>query len=77
MVIRRILISAVMLGVGSMALAATSGTPEQQDACRPDVRKFCHHLKEADGDDAYLQCLEINRSDLSKPCSDMLKSYGK
>jgi hypothetical protein len=76
MTIRMILISTMILGLSSAALA-DSGTPEQRAACRPDVRKFCHKLKEADGDDAYLQCLELNRDSLSKPCSDMLKSYGK
>jgi hypothetical protein len=76
MTIRVILISAFILGVCPAALA-TSGTPEQEAACRPDVRKFCHHLKEADGDDAYLGCLELNRDSLSKPCDAMLKNYGK
>ena len=76
MTIRSLLISALIFGLSSTAFAA-SGTPEQQAACRPDVRKFCHHLKQADSDDAYLQCLELNRDSLSKACSDMLKSYGK
>jgi hypothetical protein len=76
MMIRRILAAAALLGLTSSMALATSGTPEQQAACRPDVRKFCHHLKDAD-DDAYLQCFELNRDSLSKPCSDMLKSYGK
>ena len=76
MTIRAIVISAAILGISSVALAE-SGTPEQRAACRPDVRRFCHKLKEADGDDAYLQCLELNRDSLSKRCSDMLKSYGK
>jgi hypothetical protein len=76
MTIVSILISAVILGVSSMAFA-DSGTPEQKAACRTDVRKFCHNLKESDGDDAYLQCFELHRDDLSKSCSDMLKSYGK
>ncbi len=76
MMIRRILTAAALLGLSSSMALATSGTPEQQAACRPDVRKFCHHLKDAD-DDAYLQCFELHRDDLSKACSDMLKGYGK
>jgi hypothetical protein len=63
--------------LSSTTFAATSGTAEQQAACRPDVRKFCYKLKESDGDDAFLRCLELNRSALSQPCSDMLKNYGK
>ena len=65
------------LGLSSATFAATAGTEEQQAACRPDVRKFCYKLKESDGDDAYMRCLELNRSALSQPCSDMLKNYGK
>jgi hypothetical protein len=76
MTIGWIFTSVVILGVSSIALA-DSGTPEQKAACRTDVRKFCHNLKESDGDDAYLQCFELHRDDLSKTCSDMLKSYGK
>jgi hypothetical protein len=77
MTIRAILISAAILSVSSMALADSGGTPEQRAACALDVRKFCHNLKESDGDDAYLKCLEINRSDLSAPCDAMLKNYAK
>jgi hypothetical protein len=76
MTIREILLSATIVSVSSMALA-NSGTPAQQAACRTDVRKFCHNLKESDGDDAYLQCFELHRDDLSKTCDAMLKSYGK
>jgi hypothetical protein len=76
MMIRKILILAITLGSCSMALA-DSGTPQQRAACAPDVRRFCQNLKDSDGDDAYLKCFELNRDDLSKPCSDMLKGYGK
>lgn len=76
MMIRRTLITVVVLGVSSMALANTSGTPDQRAACGPDVHKFCHKLKEADGDFAYLQCLELNRDSLTGPCSTMLKGFG-
>jgi hypothetical protein len=76
MIIRTALITALALGASSMA-RAESGTPEQRAACAPDVRQFCHQLKEADGDDAYLQCLELNRDKLSVNCVAMLKNYGK
>ena len=78
MMICRVVIAAALLGLSSpMAFAVThEHTKAEEDACRPDVRKFCHHLKDAD-DDAYLQCFELNRDSLSKPCSDLLKSYGK
>jgi hypothetical protein len=77
MIIRGILMSALILSVSSVAFAQESGTPEQRAACAPDVRRFCHKLKESDGSDAFLQCFELHRDDLSKRCSDMLKEYGK
>jgi hypothetical protein len=76
MLIRTILISAATLCVCSMAFAE-SGSPEQQDACRPDVRRFCHKIKEADGDSAFVDCLKANRAKLSKACRTMLESNGQ
>jgi hypothetical protein len=76
MMIRAVLISAAILGVSSMALAQ-SGSPEQQAACRPDVRKFCHKIKEADGDSAFVECLKANRAKLSKACRNVLESNGQ
>ena len=77
MIIRAILTTAIIASVSSMALAQQSGTAEQRAACAPDVRRFCHKLKESDGSDAFLQCFELHRDDLSKRCSDMLKEYGR
>jgi hypothetical protein len=80
---RSALLATMILGVTSPAAFAQSssntemGTPEQRDACGPDVRKFCYKVKESDGQDAYLQCLELNRSKLSARCVAMLQSYGK
>jgi hypothetical protein len=81
-IFRRMLIATMMLTAPTMALAETAtnqqmGTPEQRAACGPDVRKFCHKVKESDGQDAYLQCLELNRSKLSERCVTLLQSYGK
>jgi hypothetical protein len=80
--LRHALFAAMILGVPTIALAQAGGsqnmgTPEQREACGPDVRKFCHKVKESDGQDAYLQCLELNRSKLSAKCVAMLQSYGK
>jgi hypothetical protein len=61
----------------SMAFAdSDSDTPEPRAACAPDVRQFCKDVKEADGGNAYLQCFELHRDDLSAACSAMLKNYG-
>lgn len=82
MMLRGALLATMILGVSTIALAQSGdskdmGTTEQREACGPDVRKFCHKIKEADGQDAYLQCLEINRSKLSPKCIALLQSYGK
>ncbi len=74
--LRSMLLAAILL-CASTAAYADMGTPEQRAACAPDVRKFCHKVKESDGADAYLQCLELNRSKLSARCVGMLQSYGK
>jgi len=74
--ISRLLLSAVLIGVSSLALAE-SGTSEEQAACRPDVRRFCHAIKVQDGDEAFLGCLELHRDDLSEACRNVLKDHGK
>ncbi len=74
--ISRFLLSAEFFTISSLALAE-SGTPKEQDACRPDVRRFCHMIKEQDGDDAFLQCLELHRDVLSAACRKVLQDHGK
>ena len=74
--ISKLLLSAAFVGVSSLALAQ-SGTPKEQDACRPDVRRFCHMIKEQDGDDAFLRCLELHRDVLSEACRNVLQDHGK
>ena len=74
--IRKILAAALVLSLPSIALAA-SGTPAQQDACRPDVRHLCHKLAPDAGDDAFLKCLQANRAKLSAGCRGLLESNGQ
>jgi hypothetical protein len=76
MMISRLLLSAAFVAVSSLALAE-SGTPKEQDACRPDVRRFCHTIKAQDGDEAFLECLELHRDELSAPCRNVLQEHGK
>ena len=40
MMFRKVLLAVAFISLSSMALA-TSGTPQEQAACSPDVRKFC------------------------------------
>ena len=76
MTFRAILISAAILGLCSTVQAQT-GSSDEQEACRADVRKFCHKLKMADGNVAFLECLKANRDKLSKPCRAALESNGQ
>jgi hypothetical protein len=71
----KLLLSAAFVAVSSLAFA-DSGTPLEQAACRHDVRKFCHSLKEADGDEAYLHCLQAHRDELSAACRNVLTAHG-
>ncbi len=80
MSIRTALMSAALIATSlaaapSIALAQ-QGTPEEQAACRPDVRKFCHSVKESDGSQAFLQCLQEHREKLSQKCHAVLDSHG-
>ncbi len=65
----------LLVSVASPAFAA-SGTPDQQDACRPDVRRFCHQVRPDAGDSAFLTCLQANRARLSMKCRNVLESHG-
>jgi hypothetical protein len=52
------------------------GTPQEQAACRPDVRKFCHAVKPGSGNGAFLSCLQASRAKLSKACLTVLENNG-
>jgi hypothetical protein len=75
MTIRTILISSTMMVISTIAFAQ-SGAPDEQTACRSDVRRFCHKLTEADGTNAFLQCLQAHRDQLKSPCRAVLESHG-
>jgi hypothetical protein len=76
MLFRKIVMSAMLVTVSSFAFA-DSGTPEEQDACRPDVRKFCSKVDPSAGDEGFLTCLENNRDKLSKKCLQVLIDHGR
>jgi len=72
----KLLLSAAFIAVSSLALAQ-SGTSEEQAACRPDVRRFCHAIKVQEGDEAFLEFLELHRDHLSEACRNVLKDHGR
>jgi hypothetical protein len=67
MMFRRMLLLLTFVSCSSMVWAM-SGTPEEQAACGPDVRKFCAKVPPGSGDMAYLTCLVNNRDALSVKC---------
>jgi hypothetical protein len=67
--------AAVWLGLAA-AGPAVAAAPDQQSACRPDVRRFCHALPQGSADDAYLACLQAHRPKLSAACRKMLEANG-
>jgi hypothetical protein len=69
---------AIIVSASSSALAeaAFQGTAQEQAACRPDVRKFCHSIKPDAGNGAFLSCLQANRQKLSNACTVVLTNHG-
>jgi hypothetical protein len=58
-------LAAIALPVGS-GMAANTGTPEQQEACMPDVFKLCSAL--IPNENRIVACLKRNEAKLSPPC---------
>jgi hypothetical protein len=52
------------------------GSAKEQAACRPDVRRYCSSIKSGSDAGMYLNCLQANRSKLSKACLNVLESHG-
>ena len=50
------------------------GTPQEQQACSRDAQRFCRQQLGNDG--AVQQCLQQNRTKLSKGCQKVFASHG-
>jgi hypothetical protein len=57
--------------------ADRQGSADDQAACRPDVRRFCHKLDQYAGDLVFLACLQEHRAQLRKPCLNVLEKNGQ
>ena len=78
MKLKQTLLTLSLLCVALPSLAyAESGTPEEQAACRPDVRRFCSKVKPEEGDTAFLVCLENNRDRLTPKCLAVLVDHNR
>jgi hypothetical protein len=72
---RRTAVLASALLVLSATAALSSGTPEEQAACKPDVIRYC---KQAGADEmVVLFCLKEHREKLTKSCRKVLEDNGQ
>lgn len=53
-------------GIGAFAALAEQGTPEQREACTPDVYRLCQ--AEIPDEKRIVACLKKNKKLLSKAC---------
>jgi hypothetical protein len=72
---KAILVVSLFLGSSATALAQSSGTAQEQAACRGDVAKLCRGVKGEQS--SMLECLVGHRSNLSAKCRAVLESNGK
>ena len=53
--------------------AAAQGTPEQQEACKPDVFRLCGNF--IPNVEPIIACLKANEASLSPPCHEVMFPY--
>ena len=73
MIFRKTLLILAFASASSTVFA--QGTPEEQAACRPDVRKYCYKIPQNAGNAAFQACLESNRNILSEKCKHVLAAH--
>ncbi|MFL6818239.1 MAG: cysteine rich repeat-containing protein [Bradyrhizobium sp.] len=65
----------ILLAETSVSFAqGQMGTPQEQRACTRDAQRFCRAQLGNDG--AVQQCLQQNRTKLSKSCQKVFASHG-
>jgi hypothetical protein len=75
--IHKLVMAAVLTITVTATMAKAGGTPEEQAACRPDVRRFCHSIPQGSSDGVFLACLQEHRAKLSRACRQVLESHGQ
>ncbi len=75
--IRKLVLALALTAAAVATIAQAGGTPEEQTACRPDVRRFCHTIPPGSGDGAFLACLQEHRAKLHRACREVLESHGQ
>ena len=73
------LAAALTLATVTSVAAQGQGNEKERAACRPDVMRFCKEFVKDKGEDvvSILNCLESNKSRISKACSQVLASHGQ
>ena len=65
---------ALLTGASSSLAQGHMGTPQEQQACTRDAQRLCR--KQLGDDNAVQQCLQQNRTKLSKSCQKVFQSHG-
>ena len=78
MTIRKATLLLIMIAscLPALPAAAFQGSPKEQAACRPDVRRFCSAVQPGSDSGAFLSCLNVHRTKLRKACLAVLESHG-
>ena len=69
---------ALSSAISSIAVAAErpgegrQGTPEEQQACQPDVARHCRSVQDK-GDEAIVDCLKANIKKLRPACRQVIE----
>ena len=74
------LAAALTLATVTSVAAQGQGNEKERAACRPDVMRFCKEFVKDDKNEdvvSILNCLESNKSRISKACSQVLASHGQ
>jgi len=74
-IVMRYVVAVLMLlsGISSSLAQSHMGTPQEQQACSRDASRFWQLLG---NDSAVQQCLQQNRSRLSRSCQKVFASHG-
>ena len=74
MIFRKALLTLAFASVSAVAMAQV-GTPEEDAACHPDVRKFCYKIPPSANNKAFEDCLISNRNKLAPKCKSVLTAH--
>ena len=74
---KAVLLALLMMTSTQAFAGMMEGTPQEQAACRPDVRRFCHGLGAGASGGDFLGCLQAHRVRLRPVCRAVLESHGQ